>query len=171
MTLTRRQALALVPALAIGTTVSKEALAASMAQPKRCGGLDYPRDPDQWDGMAPMIRNIMRHAWRTGDKILCADDPMLRRVGFVAVRDEVEGKKGPVIKRWWVRIVDACLPKQPEADPRRYPALWEFMGENAWCASTGRSALAKRINRWAYLCRSPSNPALGQLPHGRLVLP
>lgn len=168
---TRRQVLGLVPALAVGLTVSKETLAASMTQPKRCGGLDYPKDPDQWDGMTPMIRNIMRHAWRTGDKILSADDPMLRRIGFVAVRDEVKGEKGPVTGRWWLRIVDACRPERPEDDPRNNPPLWEFLGGSAWCKSSGRSALAKRITRWAELCRMPCRVVLGERPNVRYIIP
>jgi len=119
-----------------------------------------------------MIRDIMRHAWRTGDKVLSADDPMLRRIGFVAVRDEVKGEKGPVTGRWWVRVADACKPRQPEDDPRNDPALWEFMGGSAWCKSSGRSALARKITRWAELCRMPiPNLVPGERPNVRYIAP
>ncbi len=157
MSLTRRQALALVPALAVGTTVAKEA-----------EGVE--RSPNQWDAITPMVRNIMRHAWKTGHLILSADEPLDLRIGYVAVC-EIEELQGPVTRQWWMSAKGPGYRFLPEQDRPGRPKLHDFIS-HGWCRTTDtRAKLARKINRWAELCRRPSNPAPGQPPHGRLILP
>lgn len=165
MGLTRRQAITLVPTLAFGafgaTVTTKEALAASMIQPKRCGGLDY----QEWDSIAPMVRSIMRHAWETGDTIFSADIATLRRIRFIATR----GPAGPRTRVWWLDM--AGVPTRKLAPEPPDPGLSAALGPGWFRDAESRAAACREINRWAELCRRPSNPCLGEPPYGCLVLP
>ncbi len=177
--LTRRQALTLAAAtLAVGTTLTKpvaakltkaqwrvllkdpafkQRVAASMAQPKRCGGLDYTNE--RFENFQDLLVSLIKHARKTGDKIIQANEPHNRLFKWMAVPQDGgwPSKDCPINHRWEIHISKIVVTGN-RMDPRFNAAIEKVVGKHpSVCLVTQAGRLA--FNSRMHLVRIPSNLA------------
>lgn len=175
MKLTRRQALTLAAAtLAVGMTLAKpvaakltkaqwwallkdpafrQRVAASMVQPKRCGGLDY---NERYENLQDLLVGVIRHAQETDDIILEANEPHNLLFRWIAVPKDGGWPDAdcPITKTWAI-MQGHIIVTGNRMDPRFKDAIIKVAGKGWWMTGERR----RNLNAKAHLVRIPPNLA------------
>lgn len=133
---TRRQALALVPAIAIGTTVASEVPAkmihlGPINKRPTCFDFDGLRDSQRFDNFQDLLVAVIKHAKKTGDKILEANEPHRRVFGWIAVPKDGgwPSDNCPINHRWEITQTKIAVTGN-RMDPRFNAAIEKAVGKH-----------------------------------------
>lgn len=143
MKITRRQALAIVPAVAVGTTVA--------------GKADATTTDTRYENLQDLLVSVIRHTQKTGDKILEANEPLERLFGWIAVpQDGGWPADDCPVTRVWKIMQGHIIVTGNRMDPRFNAAIVQVTGDQGWLM-TGEKRRA--FNAKAHLVDIPPNLA------------